>query len=262
MIPIFDSLCHPTLTGKWLGSELDSTFEKLKRDLKTYGFLGANAVGIHGVENYNHSNFIKKCSKNNSLIPVAGLNVHSKNLKREINEIKNIGYNAVKIHPRFNKMHYNDTLADIFRLCSDKNLIVFYCTYVHSEIKYYPSHDPFYYLINILKKTPKLKLILVHGGDIQLLKYAELVRFNQNLLLDLSLTILKYQGSSIEKDIQFLFKNFDRRICIGTDHPEYSHELLRRKFNSLTLNIDNNKAKNIGYKNITKFLGISFNKLF
>ena len=82
MIPIFDSLCHPTLTGKWLESDLDSTFEKLKKDLKTYGFLGANAVGIHGVEDYDHSNFIKECSKNNSLVPVAGLNVHSKNLKK------------------------------------------------------------------------------------------------------------------------------------------------------------------------------------
>ena len=261
MIPIFDSLCHPTLTGKWLGSNLDSTFQKLENDLKAYGFIGANAVGIHSIEKYDHGSFIKECSKVSSLFPVAGLDVHKKNLRKEIEKIKKIGYKAVKIHPRFNMMKYNDHLANIFELCNEKGLIVFYCTYAHTKIEYYPTQDPFYYLIKILQKTPEIKLILVHGGDIQLLKYAELVRFNQNLLLDLSLTIFKYQDSSLDKDIKYLFKNFDKKICIGTDHPEYSHELLRKKFNTLTNNLDKKKAENIGYKNIIKFLNIDLKNL-
>ena len=117
--------------------------------------------------------------------------------------------------------------------------------------------DPFYQLIKILKKSPNLKLVIVHGGDVNLLKYAELVRFNDNLLLDLSMTMLKYKGSSIDNDIKFLFSNFDRRICIGTDHPEYSHEDLRTYFDSLIENLESHRAENIGYKNIMKFLKLN-----
>ena len=62
-------------------------------------------------------------------------------------------------------------------------------------------------------------MVLLHGGDVQLLRYAELVRFNANLILDLSLTIMKYAGSSLDADLSFLFREFDRRICIGSDHP-------------------------------------------
>ena len=89
-----------------------------------------------------------------------------------------------------------------------------------------------------------------------LIRYMELVRFNENLLLDLSLTIMKYKGSSIDLDIRYLFTNFDRRICIGTDHPEYTHLDVRKRFEYFGQDVAINKLENIAFLNLTKFLNI------
>ena len=51
-----------------------------------------------------------------------------------------------------------------------------------------------------------------------------------NVLLDLSNTLLRYQGSSLDRDIAWLFRSFDRRICIGSDYPDYEPGQLRARF--------------------------------
>ena len=258
MIPIFDSLSHPTLTGKWLNEKSPSTFKNLVDQLKENNFIGASAVGIYNVEGYEHKKFMEECNRYKILFPVAGVDLKKVNLNKEIIRIKSLGYRAIKIHPRFNHFNFKDhkTLGNFFKLAFENELIIYFCTYYHTHIDNFPLKDPFNVLIKALKMAPKLKLILVHGGDIHLMKYVELVRFNSNLLLDLSLTILKYRGSSIEQDIRFLFKNFDKRICIGTDHPEYSHRYLRETFEDFSHGLSENKSVNIAHRNIVKFLNI------
>jgi predicted TIM-barrel fold metal-dependent hydrolase len=89
------------------------------------------------------------------------------------------------------------------------------------------------------------------------MKYAELVRHNTNLLLDLSMTFMKYEGSSVDEDLTFLFSSFDRRICLGTDHPEWSHLQLRTRFEEVVAKtgIPEEKQKNIAYENLERFIG-------
>ena len=257
MIPIFDSLCHPTLTGNWFDNNSVSKFNELEKDLNDFSFIGAAAVGIHGVEDYNHEDFMEKCKSSKLLYPVAGFNLNANEMKKEMNQIINLGYKAIKIHPRFNNFNFNiKTMKNLFSLASDNNIIIFYCTYQHSFIQQYPAIDPFYFLVNSLKDISNLKVILLHGGDVDILKYAELVRFNYNLLLDLSMTLFKYKGSSIDLDIDFLFNNFDQRICVGTDYPEHSHRKLRQFFEKKSNTIEKSKLENIAYKNIKSFLGI------
>lgn len=257
MIPIFDSLCHPTLTGNWFENNAVSKFNELEQDLNDSSFIGAAAVGIHGIENYNHENFIEKCKISKLLYPVAGFNINANNMKKEMNDIIELGYKAIKIHPRFNNFNFDiKSMKNLFSLASDNDIIIFYCSYQHSFIQQYPAIDPFYFLVNSLKDISNLKIILLHGGDIDILKYAELVRFNYNILLDLSMTLFKYKGSSIDLDIDFLFNNFDQRICIGTDFPEYSHQKLRQFFEKKSATIEKRKLENIAYKNIMSFLGL------
>jgi len=97
----------------------------------------------------------------------------------------------------------------------------------------------------------------MHGGDVQVLRYSELVRFNETLLLDLSFTMMKYRGSSIDTDLAYLFRKFDQRICIGTDHPEYSHEDLRERFDHLCAGLPSEKVENIASRNLKVFLGVA-----
>ena len=67
---------------------------------------------------------------------------------------------------------------------------------------------------------------------------------------------MKYEGSSIESDINFLFNHFDRKIAIGSDHPEWKYNLILKKLKSNMINLSKVKRQNILYKNITGFLGV------
>ncbi len=258
MLPIFDSLAHPTLSGNWLKREKQcATFQKLKNELEQSNYLGACAIGMADIEGYEHEAFIQNCrATSDKLVPIAGFNpLASENVCKELDKIKQLGFRGIKIHPRFSKIEVGKyDLGAVFKVAAARNLVIFYCTYLHCSLHSYPTIDPFFQLIQWLKVAPKAKVVLVHGGDVQLLRYAELVRFNPNLLLDLSLTIMKYKGSSIDMDIRFLFQQFDRRICIGTDFPEYSHQALRQRFDFFAKDISQEKKENIAFKNLINFV--------
>jgi predicted TIM-barrel fold metal-dependent hydrolase len=257
MIPIFDALAHPTLTGRWLDSGKDAEFDTLAASLDGAGYLGAAAVGIWGVEGYADDAFIQRCRKHRALVPVAGFNpAHTDSLASEMQRLRALGYEAIKIHPRFTGMELTGPkLGQTLAAAAEHDLRVFLCTYQHGTIERYPCEDPFFSLVRALKAAPRAKVVLVHGGDVQLLRYAELVRFNPNLLLDLSLTIMKYAGSSLDADLAFLFRTFDQRLCVGSDHPEYGHGELRARFESFAAGVTRDKAENVAYRNITAFLG-------
>lgn len=260
MIPIFDSLSHPTVSGGWYGRSLDAGFEKLVSDLKANGYRGAMAVGLPGTEEYTHETFMEKCQQYPELVPIAGFDINHPDYMGEIQKIKSLGYAGIKIHPRISNLDYEDNIvSQVMHACGENGLVVLYCTYAHCSMNKYPVNDPLYYLVRFLKSAGKTKVILMHGGDVQVLKYAELVRFNENLLLDLSMTFMKYQGSSVDDDIRFLLSSFDRRICIGTDHPEYTHKHLRQRFETLCAEtgIDHDKMLNVAHRNIERFLGLS-----
>src|SRR6185503_12404899 len=113
-----------------------------------------------------------------------------------------------------------------------------------------------YTLVGGLRRSPGSKVVLVHGGDVQALRYAELVHYNPNLLLDLSYTLLKYRGSSLDADMHYLFRALDRRTCIGVDHPEFTHRALRERFDELASGLPEEKANNIAHRNLESFLGV------
>ena len=256
MIPIFDALAHPTLSGKWLHKQLPASFELLLESMNKSGFSRACAIGMDGIEAYEHEAFLKQCLKHQQLTPIAGFNpIGVSQLETELKRLADMGFKGIKIHPRFSGIDTASVdLAPCFKIAGKLGLRVFYCTYQHCGLPHYPIHDPFYALVRWLQNAPSTKVILVHGGNVELMRYAELVRFNPNLLLDLSLTFMKYAGSSLDADIAFLFRSFDRRICIGTDFPEYSHKAVRTRFEHFAQGIPEEKLHNIAHKNLTTFL--------
>ena len=100
--------------------------------------------------------------------------------------------------------------------------------------------------------------MLLHAGCVDFLRYVEFALTNPNILLDLSFTILKYQGSSLDADLRFAFRTFDRRICIGSDFPEFDPVSLRQRFETLALEaqIDREKRDNISARNVRRFFGV------
>lgn len=173
----------------------------------------------------------------------------------ELEDVRRLGYRAIKIHPHLSGFSARlEQLEGLFQAAAALDLVIFYCTYMHCRIEDYPPADPLYSLVWLLKRCPRARVVLVHGGDVRLMEYAELVRFNPNLLLDLSLTVIKYRGSSVDADIRFLARGFDRRICVGTGFPEYSHADLRVRLDELFEDLEPDKVENIAYRNLEMFL--------
>ena len=69
--------------------------------------------------------------------------------------------------------------------------------------------------------APHTQSILLHGGGSQILAVSEVVAVHANLVLDLSFTIHRFSGSSVDDDLRFLMRTFDRRMVVGSDFPEY-----------------------------------------
>jgi predicted TIM-barrel fold metal-dependent hydrolase len=168
-----------------------------------------------------------------------------------------MGFRGIKLHPRFSGLTRRlGLLGPTLRAAGEAGLVVFLCTYLHGRLADYPGTDPLFDLVESLRQAPTTRVVLVHGGDVRLLQYAELVRHNPNLLLDLSLTLMKYAGSSLDADLRFLFRHLDQRICIGTDWPEYSAQAVRARFEDLTGDVTLQKRRNAAFCNLAGFLGM------
>ncbi len=256
-IPFFDCNVHPTLTGRWPTKQRDASFEQLDKYLRLTNIIGACAVGLWGIESYHHQTFINTCSNYPKLIPIAGFAPrHSENIEEEIDSLKALGYRGIKIHPAScgtDFVQHKQEMIRTLQACGRVGLVVMICTYTSAQLERFPDRDPFWALVSLLKTSPTTRVVLVHAGVTRLMEFADLARFNPNLLLDLSFIIMKFKGSSLELDMKYLAKNLDQRICVGSDFPEYSVEMVRQEVIDLTKNLSQKKIENICFENITQF---------
>ncbi len=257
---IFDVLAHPCLNNDYQGRNIECSFTALAQSLRKTNVKWCCAVGLEGIGGYEHESFAAECKKYPNIIPVAAFNPKpclekdSEQIKNDINYLRALGYKAIKLHPRISKFKVASPEVDkLLAACQEIEMPVFLCTYHYGSLETCALFDT---LTTLLSKFRSLKLLLVHAGAVELLKYMELARAYPNVLLDLSMTIIKYQGSSIDQDLRFLFEKFDRRICIGSDHPEYTLEQLQERFEFFSEGISQEKKNNIAHLNIIKFLGL------
>lgn len=259
-LPIFDSNAHPTVDGKWFGGSEGIGAPELRSQMLENDIRLACAVGMWGVGGYDNESFVKMCSLNEGLIPIAGINPSMmSDPGKEIQVIQTMGFTGVKIHPRSCKLNLDSqSLAQVLTVCSEKKMPVFLCTY-HWEKGESLYKNNFDAMLKLISDFDELPMVLLHGGVHDILKLSEVARYYSNIILDLSFTILKYEGSSLDMDIEYLFHQFDRRICIGSDQPEYDYRDLRRRFEFFSRDITEEKARNIAYKNLAGFLGVTEN---
>lgn len=264
-IPIFDSLTHPTVDGNWVLPKYPScaNINDLLVEMQQFQICGAFAVGMQGIGGYNEDDFLHMIGskKADKLYPIAFYTFGGKDknvIHQDLLSIKSKRYVGIKLHPRIGEFTMeNVLLPHVIDIANELGLVVLLCTYFYSN-KIGSSKNNITSLIEMLTSVkPNSRVILLHGGGVRLLEMMEVVRAFPNTLLDLSLTMCKYVGSSLDMDIQFLFQQFDRRVCVGTDHPEISHKQLRERFNYFASNTTREKAENIAYKNILNFTGLN-----
>jgi predicted TIM-barrel fold metal-dependent hydrolase len=259
-IALFDSLSHPTLSGKWM-EKVDASFEMLVGQLHEAGFARACAVGIANHDDYQHSTFAERCKKYPELVPIAGVMPKAAGvIDIELDMVKALGFRGIKLHPRYSDFSYGDVrLIDTFRAATRRGLAVFLCTYFHTPIDRYPDADPLYSVVKILKASPDTRLVLVHGGCVELLRWMQLARHTSNILLDISLTMMRYAGSSLDLDLRYLFSSFHDRTCLGTDFPDFTPAQVRARFEDLSRGASLEASRKIGGLNLARFLNTEIN---
>jgi predicted TIM-barrel fold metal-dependent hydrolase len=259
-IALFDSLCHPTLTGGWFGRDCDASFETLARDLREAGFARACAVGLAGHEDYDHETFAARCRTFSALVPIAGVAPKpGPEIDRELDMVRDLNFRGIKLHPRISGFGYNDPcLAATFKAATRRSLPVFLCTYYHADAARYPSTDPLFAVARAVKSAPETRLVLLHGGAVELMRWMQFARHIPTILFDISFTLMRYRGSSLDADIAWLFDGFQDRTCIGTDHPEYRCADVRTRFEELAARATPDAARKVGGLNLARFLGVDF----
>ena len=264
-IPIFDTLTHPTLDGNWIMPKYPScaSIDELLIQMRKYRICGAFAVGMQGIGNYDEDQFLQMVLgiKTRILLPIAFYTFLDKKrdtIYNDLYQLKRKGFCGIKLHPRMGGFKLNDNnMPYVIDVANELGLVVLLCTYFYdNKIGSFTNNvDSLGEMLT--RVSDNSKIVLLHGGGVRLLEMMEIVRAFPNTLLDLSLTMCKYVGSSLDMDIQFLFQQFDRRVCVGTDHPEISHQQLRERFDYFSSFTTKEKAENIAYKNIINFSGIN-----
>lgn len=259
MIYLFDCSVHPTINSDWLATKYNglADFDLLINDMKKNGIKKAFAVGMKNIGEYDEDLYIKKVNQyKDFLYPIAYFDDFDKNQEeifKRLSEIKNKGYYGIKIHPRFSHINFaNENLPEVIKEANKKNLIVMLCTYFSSQEL--NVRDNLREISMLMNKIPDAKVIFLHSGVVNLLEFVNMMKIYKNTLFDLSYTLCKYKGSSLDNDIKFLFENFDRRICIGSDHPEVTLKELRERFEYFSENISKEKAENIAYKTLESYI--------
>ena len=162
MIPLFDMLAHPTLSGHWLGHEGVAAFETLVKALDANGYIGACAVGMTDVEGYADDAFVEACGAWPVLTPIAGVNPRTCNdLESLLKGLQTKGFKGIKVHPRFSGLDLAAPyMVEVFRAAGSVDMPVFFCTYYQTSIDRFPAQDPFFELVRILKEAPDCRVVL------------------------------------------------------------------------------------------------------
>tara|TARA_Y100001935_G_C17260190_1_gene485920 strand:- start:81 stop:896 length:816 start_codon:yes stop_codon:yes gene_type:complete len=262
-IPIFDSLTHPTLNGSWLSHHPEITtndFEQLSQSMAKNNILGGIAVGFTEIGKFNLDAYAKKASEFKNIFPVAQLDLQklksSQDIIEKLKTIKSAGYIGIKIHPRLSQcLVDSDLVIQSVRECADRDLKPILCTYFKGSTLS-DSKNNMNTLQRLLFEIKGAPIMLAHSCTTHLLEATELAKSYKNVLLDLSFTLVKYEGSSLDSDLAYSFNKMDQKICVGSDSPEISQLDLRRRFDFFSKNLDVSKSKNIAYKNILNFFNI------
>ena len=255
MYDYFDSLAHPTLDGLWIDGKKGLSFSEYDAILvQRPNLIGSVVCGLPGVGSFAYEPFFNACqnlTSNKYIFPVAPIE-SIKNIKSQLNKIKEIGFKGIKIHSRLLNAEYSsDVLNETFAVANKLEMPIFLCTFCYSKNSNQTTIDLYKLIVNALKTTPKLNLILVHAGVHDLMLYYELARQAESVMLDLSYTLLKYESIYFDK-FRFLFSQFDRKLLIGTDSPEFNYDQLETEFNSLFDGIKIEKVNNICSGNMCK----------
>lgn len=216
-----DSLTHVTADCKWFGTGHDASLGRLQQEMEAAGLDRAVLSGVPGL---NDHDFVLRIAANSQkrLIPVAAWQPASpENAESQAEQLVRAGFQGIKLHPRMMGLSLlSEEMFAALEAAGKCGLAAFICTIHRPPMMPLgrPLHDALHELCASAMDT---RIILLHGGYSDLLATSEVVRPMEHVLLDLSFTLTRFREASLSMDARYLLRNFDRRVCLGSDFPEY-----------------------------------------
>lgn len=252
---LLDSCAHPTCDGQWTQGRTGVTHAELAADLDDNGWDAALAIGLPDVGSYNHDVFMDLCLPHPTLIPVAALTTHHSGpaLDADLDEILEVGYRIVKIHPRL--LGYEHTMAALPILideCVARGLAVALCTYPEYKSDLDPD-EARRRMAEALASHPEGHFITMHSGMLDPAPFAQLASDNPRMLLDFSMSLAKYPDPVRAKLLDIAASN-PSAITLGSDGPEWSYTQVRAALEDVEGDLGVSAAKGFAGANLQAWL--------
>lgn len=253
----FDSLTHTSRSGKWLAEDrFDSSLARLLDEIEQVRPYRACLVNIAGYSD--NAELQDIAEKHRDLfVPFAGFDPSqfedSGDVPGKLRELSERGFAGIKLHPRLNAYDPLDErcLATVAQ-AGAYGLVVMIDTLFRQRSRF--VGHPADIIDKIAFACPGTQIILLHGAASAMLDIYETVRMRSNLLLDLSFTLMRYAGSSLDADMKFILSTLDQRATVGSDFPEYSLPKARSRIATMTEGLPTAKTENILHGNLERFL--------
>ncbi len=250
----FDSLVHVTADGRWPNGRADASWSRLIGEMDRAHVGRACLVGLAGVID-NAFVLDRTRAADGRLVPVAGFDpslvATAADAGRAAAAFARDGFSGVKLHPRLNGFDPLDPrcLATIAE-ASARGLVVFVDTLFRQPGR--PTGHAADIVDRMANACAGARLVLLHGGGPALLEVAEVVRLHPGLVLDLSFTLLKYAGSSLDADLRWVMRNIDQRVVIGSDMPEFTPADAFARAEEIAGDIAAAKWDNVAHRNLER----------
>ena len=253
---LFDSLTHVTGDGSWIGEHhFDASLPRLLRDMDEAGCYRACLVSIADFVD-NRVVIESAHAHPERFVPIAGVNPHTlattRRVEAVVRQVKAQGFAGIKLHPRLNGYDPLDAkcIAAI-DAAGEHGLVVLLDTLFRRK-GLATRHAPDV-IDDLAAACPDTKILLLHSAGPSMMELYEIVRCNDNLMLDLSFTLMRYRGSSrLDADMNFLFKSTDQLVTIGSDFPECSPKAMLARFGELIAGVEPQRLDNITHRNLER----------
>lgn len=254
VLKFFDSLVHVTRDGSWLGARrYDAGLDRLLAEMKLVDPYRACLVAI---ADHADNETVLQCTQRHPghFVPIGSINpcamASSRQVAAAVAELAQQGFAGLKLHPRLNHYDPLDPLAlAAIDAAGQHGLVLFLCTLFRQRGR--PVTGTADIIDQIANRCRSTKIVLLHGGASSMLDLFELVRMHENLVLDLSFTLLRYAGSSLDLDMKFVCRELDQRLIVGSDFPEYTPRQAFDRIIELTADLPSEKRDNILWRNLT-----------
>jgi predicted TIM-barrel fold metal-dependent hydrolase len=247
----FDSLVHVTRDGTWLNGRDDASLQRLIDELDRAHVDRACLVGLPGVVD---NSYLIECAGRSGqrLVPIAGVDPRDPNDHAgEMRGLAQSGFRGIKLHPRLGGYDPLDArVVDIMRAAGQAGLVVFLDTLFRQRA--HPGRSAVDVIDRLAAQCPMASIVALHGGGVELLEVAQVVKAHPNVVLDLSYTILAYAGSSVDLDLGWVLRYLDRRVIVGSDMPEFTPFDAFARLDELTRDLSEEKRANVAFRNLAQ----------